>query len=207
MNRTRCKMAGYRFTAVVALLLGFGASSPAPGQERPDPSQPTAAQQEALGRLSFMDGVWRGPAWTISPSGEKSLITQTERIGSLMERSVKVIQRRGYDVDDNVTFNAFSTVSYSPATRGYTMHSYAQGVVGDLPLTPTADGFAWEFLVRTMTIRYTWTVKDGAWREVGDRIMPGGEPIRFFEMNLTRVGDIPWARAAQTDRGAAAIIR
>src|SRR5436853_6644452 len=30
--------------------------------------------------------------------------------------------------------------------------------------------------------------KDGAWREVGDRIMPGKEPVRFFEMNLKRVG-------------------
>jgi hypothetical protein len=198
-------MAGYRFTAVVALLLGFGASSPAPGQERLDPSQPTAAQQEALGRLSFMDGVWRGPAWTISPSGEKSLITQTERIGSLMERSVKVIQRRGYDVDGNITFNAFGTISYNPATRAYTIHSYAQGVVGDLVLTPTADGFTWEFAAGAMTIRYTWTVKDGAWREVGDRIMPGEEPIRFFEMNLTRVGETPWGRAAQTNRAGAFI--
>ena len=29
-------------------------------------------------------------------------------------------------------------------------------------------------------------------REVGDRIMPGKEPVRFFEMNLKRVGDTDW---------------
>jgi hypothetical protein len=46
-----------------------------------------------------------------------------------------------------------------------------------------------------MTIRYTCVVKDGAWREVGDRIAPGKEPVRFFEMNLKRVGDTTWPAA------------
>jgi hypothetical protein len=43
-----------------------------------------------------------------------------------------------------------------------------------------------------MTIRYTAVIKDGAWREVGDRIIPGKDPIRFFEMNLKRIGDSDW---------------
>lgn len=46
-----------------------------------------------------------------------------------------------------------------------------------------------------MTMRYTATIKDGAWREVGDRIVPGGPPVRFFEMNLTRVSDTSWPAA------------
>jgi len=29
-------------------------------------------------------------------------------------------------------------------------------------------------------------------REVGDRLLPGREPSRFFEMNLQRVGDTDW---------------
>ena len=43
-----------------------------------------------------------------------------------------------------------------------------------------------------MTIRYTCVVKDGVWHEVGDRIVPGKEPVRFFEMTLKRVGDTSW---------------
>ena len=46
-----------------------------------------------------------------------------------------------------------------------------------------------------MTIRYTMTLKDGIWNEVGDRIMPGKDPVRFFEMNLKRVGDTDWPAA------------
>jgi hypothetical protein len=178
-----------------ALLMTVGVSLTALGQGRPDPATLIAAQREAMVPLAFMDGVWRGPAWTIVPSGEKHTITQTERIGPFLDGSVKVIEGRGYDPDGKVTFNAFGTISYNPATRAYTLHSYAQGNVGDFALTLTADGYVWEIPAGPMTIRYTAVVKNGAWREVGDRIMPGNEPVRFFEMNLKRVGDSNWPAA------------
>jgi hypothetical protein len=75
------------------------------------------------------------------------------------------------------------------------MHSYAQGSVGDFTLTPTADGFVWEIPAGPMTIRYTATIKDGKWNEVGDRLMPGKDPVRFYEGNLERVGDTDWPAA------------
>jgi hypothetical protein len=181
--------------AVVALLMIMGAGSAAWGQGRPDPAGLIAAQRDAMTRLSFMDGIWRGPAWTILPSGEKHTITQTERIGPFLDGSVKVIEGRGYDPDGKVTFNAFGTVSYNPATQAYILHSYAQGNVGDFVLTPAADGYVWEIPAGPMTIRYTAVIKDGAWKEVGDRIAPGKEPIRFFEMDLRRVGNTDWPAA------------
>lgn len=173
--------------------IALGATLAAAGQERrPDPATLIAGQREAMLRLAFLDGVWRGAAWTILPSGEKHTITQAERIGSFLDGSVKVIEGRGYEPDGRVTFNAFGAISYNPATRVYTMRSYAQGQVGDFALTPSADGYVWEIPAGPMTIRYTAVIKDGAWREVGDRIMPGKEPVRFFEMNLKRVGDTTW---------------
>lgn len=165
------------------------------GQGRPDSAALLAAQREAMAPLAYMDGVWRGPAWTILPSGEKRVITQTERIGSFLEGSVKVIEGRGYDGDGKVVFNAFGTISYNPDSRAYTLHSYAMGSVGDFTLTRTADGYVWEIPSGPATIRYTAVVKDGAWREVGDRIVPGSHPFRFFEMNLKRVGDTNWPAA------------
>jgi hypothetical protein len=184
-----------KLKALALLLLLSGVSSTALGQERSDPATLLAAQREAMSRLSFMDGVWRGPAWTILPSGEKHSITQTERIGPFLDGAVKVIEGRGYDASGKVTFNAFGTVSYNPATRVYTLHSYAQGQVGDFALRPTPEGYVWEIPVGAMTIRYTAVIKGGTWREVGDRIMPGKEPVRFFEMNLNRVGDTDWPAA------------
>jgi hypothetical protein len=187
-------MIRHRIAAVAFLLMTAGAASPAPGQGRPDPTL-IAAQREAMASLAFMDGVWRGPAWTILASGEKHSITQTERIGPFLDGSVKVIEGRGYDADGKVTFNAFGTISYDPAKRAFTLHSYAQGYVGDFAFKVTADGYTWEIPAGQMTIRYTCVVKDGAWREVGDRIMPGKEPVRFFEMNLKRISDTTWPAA------------
>lgn len=187
-------MVKHRLVAL-ALLTTVGGSLTALAQGRPDPATLIAAQREAMVPLAFMDGVWRGPAWVIVPSGERHTMTQTERIGAFLDGSVKVIEGRGYDPDGKVTFNAFGTISYNPATRAYTLHSHAQGNVGDFVLTPTADGYVWEIPAGPMTIRYTAVVKNGGWREVGDRIMPGKEPVRFFEMNLTRLGDTNWPAA------------
>lgn len=185
-----------RIVALALLLTGIVlTASTASAQARPDPAAQVAAQREGMRPLAFMDGVWRGPAWTILPSGEKHNITQTERIGPFLDGSVKVIEGKGYEADGKVGFNAFATISYDPATRVYNMRSYAQGRVGDFVLKPTADGFVWEIPAGPMTIRYTAVVKDGTWREVGDRIMPGKEPVRFFEMNLKRIGDTDWPAA------------
>jgi hypothetical protein len=161
-------------------------------QGRYDPVATIAAQKEAMKSLAVMDGVWRGPAKTRLQSGEYHGVTQTERIGPFLDGSVKVLEGRGYDDQGKVSFNAFGTISYDPATQKYTLHSYAQGRVGDFPLTVKSDGYIWEIPAGPMTIRYTATIKDGKWNEVGDYIVAGKDPDRFFEMNLQRVGDTKW---------------
>ena len=188
-------MIRHRLAVFALVIMTLNVSLTALGQGRPDPAALIAAQREAMVPLAYMNGVWRGPAWTILQSGEKKTITQTERIGPFLDGSVKVTEGRGYESDGKVGFNAFGTISYNPATRVYTLHSYAQGYVGDFVLTLTPDGYVWEIPAGPATIRYTAVVKDGAWREVGDRIVPGKEPVRFFEMNLKRVGDTDWPAA------------
>ena len=184
-------MLDFRSTSISFLSTAILCST-AFGQGRPDPAKLIPAQQAALTKLSFMDGIWRGTAWTLLPSGEKHTITQTERVGPFLDGSVKVVEGRGFDADGKVTFNAFATISFNPGTAAYTLHSYAMGSVGDFTLTPTATGFAWDIPAGPMTIRYTATIKDGTWVEVGDRIIPGKDPIRFFEMSLKRIGDTTW---------------
>lgn len=179
--------------AVLALAaFGVSAQWSAAAQGTQNPQALIAAQREGMVPLDFMNGVWRGPATTTLPSGQVHNITQTERIGPFLDGSIKVIEGRGYEPDGRVGFNAFAVISYDPATKAYTMRSYAQGRTGDFVLTPTSDGFVWEIPAGPMIIRYTAVVRNGKWREVGDRIMPGQPPVRFFEMNLVRVGDTEW---------------
>jgi hypothetical protein len=189
-------MLTHRLTAAALLIMMGGVSSTATAQGRPDPAALIAAEREGMAPLAYMDGIWRGPAWVILPTGERHTSTQTERIGPMLDGSIKVFEGRSYEEDGRVGFNAFAIISYNPGTHAYTLHSHAQGLVGDFEVRPTADGYVWEIPAGpNMTIRYTAVVRNGTWREVGDRIVPGQEPVRFFEMNLVRVGDTSWPAA------------
>ena len=66
----------FRQRSVLLALLITGMLTNVVGQTRPDPASLIKSQREAMQRLAMMDGVWRGPAWTILPSGEKHNITQ-----------------------------------------------------------------------------------------------------------------------------------
>ncbi|MBK7702682.1 MAG: hypothetical protein IPI34_07165 [bacterium] len=132
-------MSKTRFATIALLLTALALPAAARAQGRPDPAALATAQKAALAKLSFMDGVWKGSAWTILPSGEKHTLTQTERVGPFLDGAVKVVEGRGYEADGKLAFNAFGTISYDPA-KSATMHSYAMGHVGDYALTPTAEG-------------------------------------------------------------------
>ncbi|MGY4395616.1 hypothetical protein ACVWZA_000777 [Sphingomonas sp. UYAg733] len=157
-------------------------------------SEMLAQEQAAIARLSWMDGIWRGPATTQGPGGEHK-VTQTERIGNMLGGTIKVIEGKGFNPDGRVGFNAFAVISYDPAAKAYTFRSYAQGRAGTFVISPTADGYVWEIPAGGATIRYTATLAKGVWTEVGDRIVAGQQPQRFFEMVLTRAGDSDWPAA------------
>jgi hypothetical protein len=187
----------YVRSAVAALLLaGLHLATPAWAQARPDTAALLAAQRDAMAPLAYMDGVWRGTAWTMRGPSDKHTVTHTERVGPFLGGTVKVIEGRSYEADGRVGFNAFGTISYDPGKRSYTMHSYALGGVGDFELAITPNGYAWTLPAGPNTsIHYVATIKDGSWVEVGDLVAAGKEPVRIFEMRLKRVGDTDWPAA------------
>jgi len=181
---------GYKFVLAFALA---AAAAPMAAAQAPDAAA-IEAQRTAMARLSWMEGRWRGPAVTQTPSGEHR-VTQTERMGPALDGTIRVIEGKGFADDGRVAFHAFGIVSYDVRQQAYSMRSYAQGRVGDFPIRLTATGMVWEIPAGPMTIRYTATVANGTWHEVGDRIVPGQPPQRFFEMTLTRIGDSDWPEA------------
>ena len=83
-----------RFAALAFLILATGLVVTARAQDqkqqpqqqdqqeqRMDPAARIAAEKEGMAPLAYMDGVWRGTAWSLRPTGEKHMVTQTERIG------------------------------------------------------------------------------------------------------------------------------
>lgn len=179
----------------VVLTLAALVAKPGAAQLQYDPGAMIAEQREAMAALSAMDGVWRGPASTLSPSGEWMTLTQTERVGPFLNGTVRVIEGRGFATDGSVTFNALGVVSYNSNTDAYEFRTYAMGQSGTYAFVVTDDGYAWEIPVGPMTIKYVATISDGTWREVGHRLSAAGESVKFFEMTLERVADTDWPAA------------
>jgi len=182
------------FAAAVCGALAL-ASPSAPAAGAPDSAALLAAQRQAMQPLGILDGVWRGPAKIILPDGKEVLITQTERVGGFLGDTVKVIEGRGYAPDGTSPFNAFAVISYSPQSEKYNFRSYAQGYAGDFPMEVRPDGFTWSIKAGPATLRYTATVRDGVWVEVGERIVEGQAPVKTFEMSVRRVGATDWPAA------------
>ena len=172
-------------------------AAPAMAQGANDPAPRVAAQKEAMKAFDFLDGEWRGPAKTLLPDGSWHTITQTERVGPMLDGTVKVIEGKGYEADGRVSFNAFAVISYNPDSKAYSMRSYAAGRAGDYAIAPTPTGFTWDIPAGpNMTIHYEATVKDGVWTEVGTRVFKsGGEPVKFIELSVTRLADTAWPLA------------
>jgi hypothetical protein len=183
-----------RFAHILAAALAL-AAIPVAAQAQPDPAPRLAAQRAAIARLSFMDGTWRGTAWTLTREGRHEL-TQTERVGVFLGGTVRVVEGRGYEADGTIGFNALGVISYDPDTRRYSFSAWAQGRGGVFPFQVTDTGFMWETPAGPgAIIRYTATVRDGSWHEVGERIAEGQPPLRVVELNLRRVGDTDWPDA------------
>jgi hypothetical protein len=175
-------------------------SQPAGAPPSRDPAVITKAEAEAMARLKWMDGAWRGPAVTQTARGERRVM-QTERIGPLLGGTIKVIEGRGFADGRNIGFNAFGVVSYDPFKQAYEFRSYAQGYAGTFPFEVTPTGYAWSTPAAGGTVRYTATIKGDSWNEVGDLIAEGKAPVRIFEMNLKRIGDSDWPEAGALTPG------
>ncbi len=181
--------------SLLALLTISCAHAP-PAPAAPPAVTASPGRAEAMAKLSFMRGVWAGPASGTGLDGRSFHVWQTERMGPLLGGDIVLVEGRGYRDDDTTGFNAFAVVSYEPRSGRYEIRSYAMGQAGTFPLTPTEDGYVWTIPAGAgRTLRYTAVVKDGIWNEVGDLLMEGKPPVRTFEMTLRRVGDTDWPGA------------
>lgn len=182
--------------ALAAVLLAVPVAVQAQMPASPNGSE---AQRAAMDRLDFMDGEWRGEATIHGPQGTMTL-TQTERVGSMLGGSIKVIEGRGYAADGSTQFNAMATVSWDARAGRYGFRSYAQGYSGDYAFEVTDDGFRWETPAGPgAKIEYVAVVRDRTWHEVGTWVAEGQPRRPMIEMRLNRIGDTDWPAGGTVD--------
>ena len=178
-----------QLTLAVALCVAAPVSA-----QQADPAV-LAAQKTALDKLAMLDGEWRGTASVFTPSGQKFSITHTERVGPMLNGTIRVVEGRSHLPNGGSPFNAFAVISYDVAGKRYTMRSYVQGHQGDFTLTLTDHGFSWSMTgADGVPVRYTAVVGNGRWVETGERIVDG-KPVKYMELDVTRIGDSSWPAA------------
>lgn len=161
-----------------------------------DPAALQQAEREALAPLAAFDGEWRGTARTLLPNGQWRELTQTERVGPMLDGTLRVVEGRGYDAQGALRFNALGIISYRPMEKRHAFHSYAMGFEGDHEMQLIPDGFIWSVQAGPQArLRYTLRIVDGRWQEVGERLVEGQPPQRTFEMTLDRIGPTTWPAA------------
>ncbi|QIK78455.1 DUF1579 domain-containing protein [Sphingomonas piscis] len=183
-------------TAIAALL--FTAAMPAGAQTR-EGSASMAEEKAAMEKFSWMDGIWKGQAVHRGPAGDRTVV-HTERSGSILEGTVRLIEGRAYQPDGSTAFNALAMISYDPATHSYRMASHAEGRFGVFKIEPTTSGYVWTLPAGPSAIRYTAVYQDGLWKEIGEYVVDGQAPRQFFSMEMRRVGPTDWPSGGSVPR-------
>jgi hypothetical protein len=175
---------------VAALLLLLTAATGL-GQDAKGP----AVQQEAMKKLSFLTGEWKGESWTEFVPGQRHTSTGTETVQSKLGGLLLVIEgvhrRKGGEKEAGaVVHGAFGVLSYDEKAKRYRLQAYtnrgnyteAEARVGDNKLE-------WGFRIPQFgDVRYTITVNEkGRWFEIGEVSTDGKQWRQFFEMTLERV--------------------
>jgi hypothetical protein len=175
--------------APIALLLVLSPLKPASAQA-PNFS---AQNKEAMKPLQKMAGRWEGEATIQLGPGQPAKIRQTENVVSKLDGQVLFVEGIGYSKEpgqtDKVEFNAVAVFAYDPRAKGHKVHAFRDAgtsVVADA--TVDGDTIIWGFEDgRGGKIRYTITLADTTWHEIGEYIPQAHQPTKFFEMSLKRI--------------------
>lgn len=181
--------------AKIATVAKAAAEAPKETRAQQQQSKRFKAQQEAMKELAFLDGEWRGSSKVLRKDGWTATV-QTERVGTMMDGTVRMIEGKGYGADGRLGFEVLRIISFEPETQTYSMRSYQSGRIRDHELSLTGNGLAWESESSSdTTIRYEASVKNGVWTETATRVPARGEPEMYAELKVKRLRGSGWPQA------------
>lgn len=163
---------------VLLLLLSVAAFS----QQMPN----LEAQKEAMKKLSFLVGTWKGPATAYLPGGPLQM-TQTEEVQYKLGGLVMLVEGTGRLPDGTVRFNALATITYDELAKGYRFRAHNDGRFLDTELKVVDKGFEWGYDVGPGKVRFTMKVNEkGQWSETGEFLMANQPPRKTVELLVTK---------------------
>jgi hypothetical protein len=154
------------------------------GQQAPD----TAAQREAMKKLSFLVGKWTGEASILSNPSGPFKVNQTEEVQYKLDGLILLIEGTGRNQKTGeIQFRALATVAYDDAARTYQFRAYNDGRYLDTEMKAPENGFEWGYKAGPVNVRFVMHLdKNGDWVEVGDVVIGDQPPRRMLELKVHR---------------------
>lgn len=144
-------------------------------------------QREAMRKLDFLVGRWRGPVTVVRGQGEPLRLTQTEEVDSRLDGLVLLIEGKSTGADGNAAFQALATIAFDEATHTYRFRAYNGGHYLDTELSVLPDGFSWGFAAGPAHIVNTMHLTGkGQWQETTEVAVGGDPPRKSVDMLLDR---------------------
>lgn len=164
------------------------------GQERNEP----AVLKEAMKKLDFLTGEWKGESWIEFVPGQRSTSVGTETVKTKLRGLILTIdgifRRKISENADKeageIVHSAFTVVSYDEKAKRYRFQAFTDRGTYTEAEAKVEDGqLQWGFHIPQLgEIRYMIKVTDkGWWSEIGEMSSDGQQWRKFFEMNLERV--------------------
>ena len=146
-----------------------------------------------VGKLSFLEGQWKGSGWMIGPDRKKVSFIQTEDVSFAVSGRVLLVKGLGKTRDpetgeEMVIHDALAMITFNPKDDHYDFRSYVagRGAGNHYGLWVKENHFEWFLETPNGKIRYTITLNDqGQWYEIGE-FDTGGSWVKFFEMTLDK---------------------
>lgn len=166
---------------LTVLILAMAAFSAAAQQPKPD------AQIAAMKKLDYMVGDWQGEGW-IEMGGPRIAFRGGEKIQRKLNGVALLVEGAFFAENGTPVHTTLAVMSYDPKGQKYDFATWlAQGTTGNHELKLIDNGWYWEIQPPGAgTIRFTMTLQDGQWVEVGERSTDGTTWKKFFEMKLKK---------------------
>lgn len=139
-------------------------------------------QAEAMKKLDFLVGEWKGEGWIVTREGKRETFSSTEVIRKKLLDTALLIE------GTHTGFEALAVVTYDAKAQQYRWRSFTSrggGVDAEAKLTGER-ALQW---YPSATARYTIRISDaGQWEEIGEYSRDEGKTwTQFFEMRVKRV--------------------
>lgn len=175
--------------AIVVLALLFALPNLLPAQT------PVSEAQQAMKKLNFLVGQWKGEGWVQFGPGQRQTVNATETVQSRLGGEVLLIEGLGKSKGEGnqpemTGHDAIAFFYYDSKAKVFRFQAHrAGGLAIDSEAKVTDRTFEWGFQdERAGTIRFTMKLTDkDEWFEIGEFSQDGKTWHKFLEMTLQRV--------------------